>query len=133
MTDTARVRIFGGPRTGKTTMALRMGRESRTPVRHTDSLIASHGWSEASAAVADWLNEPGPWIVEGVAVGRALRKWLAAHPTGKPCDVLIWLNEPMVALTRGQDMMAQGCRTIMREIYLDLVARDVVARDVSIR
>jgi hypothetical protein len=54
---------------------------------HTDDLIAL-GWSEASAAVIPWISRPGPWIIEGVAVPRALRKWFAANPTGKPAPDL---------------------------------------------
>ena len=40
-----------------------------------DDLIDTHEWSAASAEVARWLDDEGPWIIEGVAMSRALRKW----------------------------------------------------------
>ena len=78
-----RVVIAGGPRTGKTTHANKLGAESGARVRHTDDLIGRLEWSAASQEVSQWFDEPGPWIVEGVAVPRAVRKWLAAHPSKK--------------------------------------------------
>ena len=135
-----RIVITGGPRTGKTTIAEEMAlagvpldptfRSHSGPltVRHTDDLIGV-GWSEASAAVALWFDAPGPWIVEGVAAVRALRKWLAANPDGKPCDVVYWLSEPVVERTPGQISMANGCDTVWRGIVEDLRARGVDIRD----
>ena len=96
-------------------------------IRHTDHLIHL-GWSEASAAAALWLDVPGPWIVEGVAAPRALRKWLAAHPDGRPCDVLIVLPEPRAVLTPGQVTMTKGCVTVLREIWSELERRGVEIR-----
>lgn len=144
-----RVCIAGGPRTGKTTLAAKLAANVvmlecascgwpasehdcdtpnlapvATPVRHTDDLI-DLGWSEASAAAALWFDEPGPWIVEGVAVPRALRKWLAAHPEGKPCDVVHWLEEPMDLRSKGQIAMGKGCETVWMEIHDALTERGV--------
>lgn len=116
-----RICIAGGPRTGKTTLSTSLG---VARVRHTDDLMHL-GWSEASAAAALWLDAPGPWIVEGVAAVRALRKWLAAHPEGKPCDVAYWLDEPVVPTSSGQRAMAKGCATVWDEIEAELRARGV--------
>lgn len=121
---TARVAIAGGPRCGKTTLASALG---VAPVRHTDDLI-SKGWSEASAEAATWFDETGPWIIEGVAVPRALRKWLAAHPDGKPCDIVYWLDTPHTELTKGQRGMLRGCETVWREIVGELERRGVEIR-----
>jgi hypothetical protein len=126
-----RICIAGGPRTGKTTLALDLYERTRIDpdhdrvgvLRHTDDLI-DLGWSEASAAAAEWFREPGPWIVEGVAVPRALRKWLAANE-GKPCDVVYWLEEPHEELSPGQVAMAKGCATVFDEIRAELEARGV--------
>ncbi len=82
------------------------------------------GWSEASSAAARWINEPGPWIIEGVATPRALRKWLAVN-SGKPADVIYWLPFQRVALTPGQITMANGCITVWREVEPMLMARGV--------
>lgn len=58
----------------------------------------------------------------------ALRKWLAAHPTGKPCDVVYWLEEPMCERKPGQISMANGCATVWLEIHDALAARGVEIR-----
>lgn len=120
-----RLVITGVPRAGKTTLArdLAVGFEPR----HTDDLIsASVGWSEVSEIVASrWFPLPGPYVIEGVAAVRALRKWLASHPEGMPCDRVIWLDTPLLPLTRGQEIMAKGCRTVWREVEPELLARGV--------
>lgn len=130
-----RICAAGGPKTGKTWLAEKLFEHRDWPhdvpdcdgcgvLRHTDDLIHL-GWSEASAAAALWFDEPGPWIIEGVAVPRALRKWLAAHPEGKPCDVVYWLEDPHEELTRAQAAMAKGCATVWCEIEDELRARGV--------
>lgn len=126
-----RIVITGGPRTGKTTLAnsfelhgagcrVRQGGGdctcARSLLRHTDDLMEL-GWSEASQAAALWLDEPGPWIIEGVAVSRALRKWRAAHPgAAPPVDRVIRLTTPHVELTKGQAAMAKGEETVWAEV-----------------
>lgn len=116
---TERIAIGGWPRTGKTTLAGHLG----PLVRHTDDVI-DLGWSEASAEVARWMTEPGPWCIEGVAVARALRKALEADP-GAPCDRLVWLTSPFVDLTDGQASMGRGCDTVLDGIIDELVRRGV--------
>jgi hypothetical protein len=118
-----RLCIIGGPCTGKTTLASTMEN-----VLHTDDLIGelqphrdglqhdSHelarrwvDWSGVSEHVATtWLTRPGPWVIEGVAVVRALRKWLADNADGKPCDRVVLLTEPRVRLSKDQEMMAKS-------------------------
>lgn len=123
-----RIVIAGGPKTGKTTLGNRIASDMpRSEVHHTDAVI-DLGWSEASAGVATWFDRPGPWCIEGVAVPRALRKWLAAHAEGKPCDVVIWLEEPHEERTPGQVTMARGCATVFAEIEGELRARGVEIR-----
>lgn len=126
-----RIAITGGPRTGKTTLAdqlwngvaiaagvadpMQRGRGADL-VRHTDDLMHL-GWSEASQAATLWLDEPGPWIVEGVAVSRALRKWHDQHPGERPpVDRVIYLREPHDALSKGQAAMAKGVASVHAEI-----------------
>ena len=117
-----RIAITGGPLTGKTTLAgeLQMrppdDGECRPRIRHTDHLVPL-GWSEASAAAALWFDEPGPWIIEGVAVPRALRKWRDAHPGQRPpVDRVIYLSEPHQVCMRGQSSMAKGVESVFREL-----------------
>lgn len=125
-----RILITGGPRTGKTTLADELGITSPPPpgfvvpiVRHSDDLIAElahlgkDAWSEGSRRVAEWLSESGPWIIEGVAASRGLRKYRDQHPgEPPPVDRVIYLREPHEPWTSGQRSMAKGVETVHREI-----------------
>lgn len=152
---TEHVVVTGVPRAGKTTFAAQFDPADapmdpadapQGPVLHTDDLIGACGddrvvldWSGVSKYVAEhWLGEewfgglrrtiarPVPFrMVEGVAAVRALRKWLAAHPEGKPCDRVLWFGEPRVALTPGQAALAKGCRTVWAEVEPELRRRGV--------
>lgn len=129
-----RILITGGPRTGKTTLAESMAlagvsanatfSATVTPtLRHTDDLIeqtkhlGKDAWSAASLIASGWLDEPGPWIIEGVAASRALRKWRDQHPEEPPpVDRVIYLSETHQPLAKGQETMAKGVRTVHDEI-----------------
>lgn len=102
---------------------MQLGKQHGLLVRHTDVLIGL-GWSESSAAAAEWIAKPGPWIIEGVSVPRALRKWFAANE-GAPCDVVHWMPIQRVELSKGQTTMALGCITVWSEVLPELVARGV--------
>lgn len=120
-----RLAILGAPKTGKTTLAAKLANENACEVRGTDDLIGL-GWSEASEAAAAWFDDPTNQIIEGVAVARALRKWLAAHPEGKPVDRLIILaNAPFEQHTQGQASMGKGIVTVLAEIEPELLRRGV--------
>jgi adenylate kinase family enzyme len=126
----SRVVIIGSPRSGKTTLGHEMADASGARLRHTDDLIGELDWSACSERIAsDWFEQPGPWIIEGVAAVRALRKWLAARQAGKPCDTIICLSQPRVALTPGQATMAAGCSKIWGEIRAELRWRDVAIEE----
>ena len=119
-----RVAIAGGPQVGKTTLAQAIRGQGHT-LRSTDDLIGGD-WSKVSETVAGWFNRYGPWVVEGVAVPRALRKWLTARPGAlAPCDLIIWLSTPHVELTPHQATMAKGVETVWRQIQPELDARGV--------
>lgn len=119
----ARVAFIGGPRTGKTTAALKL---KAALTRHTDDLIGQLGWSESSQEVSTWFDEPGDDVViEGVAVVRALRKWLLANPEGKPVDTIIHMGEPKVILSPGQAAMHLGHATIWGQVEPELRRRGV--------
>lgn len=56
-------------------------------------------------------------------MARALRKWLARNDSGAPADLIVWLNEPVVARSRGQHVMALGCQTVWDGIRDALLLR----------
>lgn len=116
------IAITGAPNSGKTTFA------SKKPgvVRCTDEVMGA-GWSEASAIVAQWFDDPAIDVVEGVAVPRALRKWLLTHRVGRPVETLIVLRVPALARTAspGQARMAAGMVKVLAQIEPELLHRGV--------
>lgn len=119
-----RVVVGGGPRTGKTRLAMELARSLRCPVYGTDALM-NLGWSNASAQAAMGFDRPGPWVTEGVVAVRALRKWLRWREQGRPCDRLVWLTIPKAPQRPGHLAMCKGCLTVLREIEPELVRRGV--------
>jgi hypothetical protein len=118
--------IIGPPKAGKTTLGLALSAELGVPLLHTDDLIGRFEWSAASEHIANvWLAEPGPWILEGVAAVRGLRKWLDANPSGKPCELIIELTTPRIELSSRQAGMAKACLGIWTGIRQGLLARGV--------
>ena len=115
-----RILIAGGPKTGKTTLAKTLS----LPVLSTDSLIGQAAWGEDSDIVLEWMHEIDPWVIEGVTVVRAARKWLKLE-TGAPCDQIYFLSESFEPLKKNQQSMAAGIRTIWREIRGELLDRGV--------
>lgn len=106
-----RVLIIGWPGTGKTTLAAEMGGG-----RSTDELI-SLGWSGASEEASRWFDAPGPWIIEGVAIPRALRKWRERNPGKRPpVDRIIRLTKLQKELQAEAVAMGKGLDTIYAEI-----------------
>lgn len=123
MGEATRIIVAGGPKTGKTTLATRLAKSLSVAPRCTDEAM-DLGWSESSAAVATWFAAE-EFVIEGVACARALRKWLAANPDGKPCDKLYMLTIPHAELTNGQSAMAKGIATVFAEIQWQLIDRGV--------
>jgi len=119
-----RVAIVGGPRAGKTTLALGLGWKLALPVRHADDLIAL-GWSEASSRLAhEILAADGGGIFEGVSIVRALRKALDESP-GRPVDALVILPEAREPLTTEQRAMWRAQGTLLDGILYELGRRGV--------
>lgn len=117
-----RICITGSPKAGKSTLSHTFG----LPTKHTDDFMHL-GWSPCSEHCSYWFDEPGPFVAEGTAIARSLRKWLERNPgNAKPCDRLLVLWEPFQMLSRGQHSMAAGIETVLKEIMPELLRRGVV-------
>lgn len=132
----ARVVLAGGPRTGKSTLASAVSSIWEGRVFHTDDLLESCDFLASAAEVARWMNEtPGPWIVEGVAAVRGLRKYLDANAGTKPCDLVLWMNRAVVLRTPKQEALAKGCATVWNgsdsrsSVVMRLLDRGVMIED----
>jgi len=113
-----RIVITGSPMAGKTTMAGVVSRIMEIPVDHTDD-YKDLEWSEASNAVSLLLERAQDWIIEGVTIPRALRKWRMRYPESQPpFDWFIIMPHPRQFLGGGQDTMRKqvcGLADTMRE------------------
>lgn len=112
--------IVGGPSSGKSHLAHRLDPDG-TRTRCTDELVGVLEWSEASAEVARWLDEPGDWVIEGVATARALRKWLRSSE--RRAGIVVLMAQTFGELSKGQAAMAKGVATVWKEIALALLIR----------
>lgn len=122
----ARIVIAGGPLRGKSTLAQSFGHPvfctdaaslAREVIPGTTYLPEGLDWSASSAYVAEhWLTMDGPWVIEGVATARALRKWAESHPTGLPADRILLLPKAVRTCTPKQEGMAQGVHKVWNEI-----------------
>ena len=121
-----RIAIAGYPGSGKTTLGRALAGNEGNDLRSTDTLLGAK-WSELSLEVSYWFDIAGDLVVEGMAVPRALRKWLRRDVGGEeaPVDLLIWL-EGLDSLDRHRRAMGAGARTVMEEIEDDLYSRGVV-------
>ena len=115
--------IVGPSRTGKTTHANGLA----GPVRHADDLVGRG--CDMDRWLAGWLSEPGPWVIEGVGVGRGLREWLRTHALGAPCDEVLRLTVPHVPHTKGQATQAKGEATVWSQVEMILRRRGVAVKE----
>lgn len=120
-----RVIVAGGPRSGKTTLSVRASERYGLPWRSGDDIIANTGWGDDSQKVAQWFDEPGDFIYEGVVMPRAIRKWLDANPDKKLDATVVWLGSAKSKRSERQSTMAKACQTIWDEVAPELQRRGV--------
>jgi len=113
--------IAGAPRAGKSTLARKLALAGSRV--HDGEELKGFEWSAGSEKASRWLDEPGPWICENVAMARALRKWLARNPTGLPADLFVQLDGHVLDPLPGQRSMGAGCVTVWNEIEPELMRR----------
>lgn len=112
MADAPRVVICGGPRCGKTSVAVRASERYGRPVLYGDALIGQLAWSEASLEVSRWFDLDGEWIAEGVVCARALRKWMARSVVEKAPFRVVRLTAGVHEISSAQAPMTTGEATI---------------------
>lgn len=125
LTAHPRLLICGGPRTGKTKLACAVADLLGILPQHTDNVIPM-GWSEGSELVSAWMDAPGPLVIEGVAVVRALRKWLKRNPSKRPDFALVLLDKHVAPVSEAQARMTKGIHTVWDEIADECDLRGMV-------
>lgn len=100
-----RIGIAGAPRTGKTTLS--QAAAQRRAVIGTDA-YKEMPWEDIPHRMIADVDGLKTYVIEGVQVGRALRK-------GLPVDALVYLDQPMVDQNPGQVAMGKGILTVLRD------------------
>jgi hypothetical protein len=87
--------------------------DNQVAVTHCDTLIGEMDWSKQSYTISRFFDLPGDFIIEGVQVGRAIRKWLRRNPdTPLPVDTVYYFQWPHLDLTKGQTSILKGCQSV---------------------
>jgi hypothetical protein len=112
-----RILVTGGPLCGKTTHWTPLLTPPGALVFHTDDYINARDWHACSEIVSHILDEPGPWLIEGVKVPNALRKWQERNPGKRPpCDKVVWVVGAKVERSEGQRRMTVAHDTIIKQL-----------------
>lgn len=123
-----RMCIIGGPQSGKSTLSTKYN----IPVFCADPIslvknkvkgvtyLPNMRWEDQSEYICkNWFSMGGDWIIEGVGVIRALRKWLNYSDT-PPCDNILFIrnSHPSInELLSGQKAMYKSIDSVWLEIY----------------
>jgi len=131
--------IVGGPRSGKSTLArdyrsrgiptfcgdpLSEVKEPESDVHYLPEGMGL-GPDVATRWIAEnWFTLPGPWLMEGQIMARALRKWTLLRDdrwrgaVPAPCDRIIVFREvhPLAQVTPGQLAMGKGVQTVWGQV-----------------
>lgn len=117
-----RIAIIGYPKTGKTLLSNGL---NSTNIKHSDDLI-QNGIEKASEIASNWFNDKTIDMIEGVIIPKALQIWLKNNQ-GKPIDKIINLNNnSYLPLNIRQENIGKDNHNIFREIYNELLKRNVI-------
>jgi len=131
-----RIVIVGGPRSGKSTLASKLGvphfcTDPKSLVKdvqpNTTYLPEGLDWGKDSEFVcSNWFTKNESWVIEGVGAVRALRKWVHKNMGQPPCDKIVVLREKYPGVTRndGQEAMNKAVMTVWNEVadkFKDLI------------
>jgi len=120
-----RIMVFGGPKTGKSTLAKQLAREMGAQVMRTEMLLGlGYTWAELAERTQEWLNFRSPWVIEGLVVPRVIRRWLRENPGKLPCDEIWCLGDSAyVPITKGQQTAANGVMSVWDECLVAVRGR----------
>jgi adenylate kinase family enzyme len=124
-----RIVVIGGPRTGKTTYATKLAKqlgvhlgstgkrtEQEDGLVSTDNYMRRSNWKTLPEVVIKDLKNRDSWVLEGTQAARVLRRWLKESPSEVKVDKVLVFNRPWVARNAGQEAMAKGVRTILKDL-----------------
>lgn len=112
-----KIAICGGPRTGKTTFAKRLGAELGLRVVSTDQFI-KFAWDVVPDMVIAELAPLSGWILEGVQAARVLRRWFNSPPSVEKPSLhgVYWLEKSFSDLSDGQRSLGKGVATVFADV-----------------
>src|SRR5690348_5008412 len=124
-----KVCIIGGPRSGKSTLANSYGAPVfcadpinlvKDVLKGVTYLPEGINWDSQSHYICkNWFSMEGDWVIEGVGVVRALRKWIKYYSNKPPCYNIVYIMDqhPKAGhLLVGQESMRSGIETVWSEI-----------------
>lgn len=124
-----RIVIVGGPRVGKTTYATKIAKqlgchlgstgkrtEQEDGLISTDNYMKRADWKTLPDVVIKDLKDRESFVLEGTQAARVLRRWLKEDPSSAKIDKVLVFNRPWVERNAGQNAMAKGVATILRDM-----------------
>ena len=107
-----RIAVVGGPKTGKSTLCRRCVKGR--PLFGTDT-YKREPWKDQPAHILAMCSGVSKFVVEGVQVARALRGSKDGTAKQLEVDCIVYLTEPRIERLPGQERMAKGVATILRD------------------
>jgi len=139
-----RIVVIGGPRTGKTTYATKLAKqlgvhlgstgkrtEQEDGLVSTDNYMKRADWKTLPDVIIKDLKDREDWVLEGTQAARVLRRWLKQAPDEPKIDKVLVFNRPWVVRNTGQEAMAKGVRTVLRDMMPLLKKAGITVEDMT--